>query len=72
MRYAPCAYAGYYCPSHPFPPSTNARQNACGGSALYCPAGTGNADSRRPVSAGYYTVGGDADNTQGLPLNATR
>ena len=47
---------GHMCRSHPYPPSTNAKQLECGGPSVYCPAGTGNAPLR--VRAGHYTVGG--------------
>lgn len=40
--------SGFYCPSHPGPPSVEARQIACGESYLYCPTG------KRPFE--IYTV----------------
>ena len=51
----PCL-AGFYCPSYPGPPSTNAAQKKCGGIHLFCPEG-----SARPlyVSVGHYSLGGE-------------
>lgn len=44
----PCA-PGYYCP----PGSASAKQEPCGGSAVYCPTGSA---LPRPVHGGFYTV----------------
>lgn len=48
---------GYYCPSYPGPPQTQADPYKCGGNEFYCFAGTGN--DRKLVEPGYYTSGGD-------------
>mmetsp|Transcript_19575 Transcript_19575/g.32190 ORF Transcript_19575/g.32190 Transcript_19575/m.32190 type:complete len:581 (-) Transcript_19575:642-2384(-) len=48
---------GYYCPL-----GTKSRhENPCGGSDVFCPLGS---ETPQQVSEGYYTVGGDSDNTR--------
>lgn len=64
-----CA-AGYWCPSHPFPPSTAATQRECGNSSVYCPPGTGNAPLQ--VRSGYFSVGAGDGSVDPDARNTTR
>lgn len=50
----PCL--GYYCPSEPGKPSTNANKLSCGSIDKYCPGKTAGRDR---VDAGYYSLGGE-------------
>jgi len=56
----PCT-PGYYCPSHPGPPSTLDTQVPCGEVHLYCPKG-----SSKPLSVdlGFYSI--DAELSQDI------
>jgi hypothetical protein len=53
---------GYYCPSEPGKPSTNAKQFRCGSVDKYCPDKTGSPQS---VDIGYYTLGGEGFGVNG-------
>lgn len=59
--------AGFYCPSHPGPPTTNETLVACGEVDLYCPPGSLLPDK---VDLGYYTV--DAELRQALETTHIR
>ena len=48
--------AGYFCPAA----STSARAHVCGGQDVYCPTGSA---SPTPVTPGFYTVRGGANNS---------
>mmetsp|Transcript_16328 Transcript_16328/g.33252 ORF Transcript_16328/g.33252 Transcript_16328/m.33252 type:complete len:121 (-) Transcript_16328:1663-2025(-) len=50
----PCQ-EGFFCTSHPGPPSTRVDQAACGESYLYCPSGS---LKPLPIAVGHYGTGG--------------
>ena len=58
---------GYYCESHPGPPTTTETQSPCGEVHLYCPQ-----KSPKPVQVemGYYTI--DANMQQGMDSSHIR
>ena len=62
----PCT-PGYYCPSHPGPPSTLDTKVQCGEVHIYCPKG-----SSKPLSVdlGFYSI--DAELTQDLNTSHIR
>lgn len=51
----PCR-RGYYCPSEPDKPSTNAKQYPCGSIDSFCPDRSA---APQPASIGFYTKGGE-------------
>jgi len=64
----PCS-AGYYCPSHPGPPTTEETQLPCGSVDLFCPR-----RSARPmrVDLGHYTINEFAVLKEGGDTHITR
>ena len=58
--------AGYYCTSHPGPPTTKETRIACGKEDIFCPAGSVHP---RQVDAGYYSID---EYSQDMEGNGTR